>query len=299
MGRSCKHTCSTEKRRCHFGVNIQSGPQSEPGPEAEAAVHGCGGCGHGREGAGHLPPDLRDHGGPILLCFAAVYIKTVIIPQAHLEANFVMNQTSTIYHKDSTTGEYVEHLSLHGTENRQLVDFEEIPDNLINATVAIEDETFWKHHGVNWNAYPSRGCCSCSPAAIFQGGSTITQQLIKNATQYDDVTVKRKILEIFTALDFDKTYSKEQILEWYLNYIYLGEGCYGVATAAQNYFGKELSELDLAECASLISITNNPSAYNPYRYLENNQYRATLVLGKMLELGSINQSEYDEAMAEI
>ena len=100
-------------------------------------------------------------------------------------------------------------------------------------------------------------------------------------------------------MDFDKTYSKEQILEWYLNYIYLGEGCYGVATAAQNYFGKELSELDLAECASLISITNNPSAYNPYRYLENNQYRATLVLGKMLELGSINQSEYDEAMAEI
>ena len=88
--------------------------------------------------------------GAILLCFAAVYIKTVIIPQAHLEANFVMNQTSTIYHKDSTTGEYVEHLSLHGTENRQLVDFEEIPDNLINATVAIEDETFWKHHGVNW-----------------------------------------------------------------------------------------------------------------------------------------------------
>ena len=83
--------------------------------------------------------------GAILLCFAAVYIKTVIIPQAHLEANFVMNQTSTIYYKDSTTGEYVEHLSLHGTENRQLVDFEEIPDNLINATVAIEDETFWKH----------------------------------------------------------------------------------------------------------------------------------------------------------
>ncbi len=236
--------------------------------------------------------------GVILLCFAAVYIKTVIIPQAHLEANFVMNQTSTIYYKDSTTGEYVEHLSLHGTENRQLVDFEEIPDNLINATVAIEDETFWKHHGVNWKR-TLKGVLLMFTGGDIQGGSTITQQLIKNATQYDDVTVKRKILEIFTALDFDKTYSKEQILEWYLNYIYLGEGCYGVATAAQNYFGKELSELDLAECASLISITNNPSAYNPYRYLENNQYRARLVLGKMLELGSINQSEYDEAMAEI
>ena len=164
--------------------------------------------------------------------------------------------------------------------------------------MAIEDETFWKHHGVNWKR-TLKGVLLMFTGGDIQGGSTITQQLIKNATQYDDVTVKRKILEIFTALDFDKTYSKEQILEWYLNYIYLGEGCYGVATAAQNYFGKELSELDLAECASLISITNNPSAYNPYRYLENNQYRATLVLGKMLELGSINQSEYDEAMAEI
>ena len=158
--------------------------------------------------------------------------------------------------------------------------------------MAIEDETFWKHHGVNWKR-TLKGVLLMFTGGDIQGGSTITQQLIKNATQYDDVTVKRKILEIFTALDFDKTYSKEQILEWYLNYIYLGEGCYGVATAAQNYFGKELSELDLAECASLISITNNPSAYNPYRYLENNQYRARLVLGKMLELGSINQSEYD------
>ena len=139
-----------------------------------------------------------------------------------------MNQTSTIYYKDSTTGEYVEHLSLHGTENRQLVDFEEIPDNLINATVAIEDETFWKHHGVNWKR-TLKGVLLMFTGGDIQGGSTITQQLIKNATQYDDVTVKRKILEIFTALDFDKTYSKEQILEWYLNYIYLGEGCYGVA----------------------------------------------------------------------
>ena len=123
--------------------------------------------------------------GAILLCFAAVYIKTVIIPQAHLEANFVMNQTSTIYYKDSTTGEYVEHLSLHGTENRQLVDFEEIPDNLINATVAIEDETFWKHHGVNWKR-TLKGVLLMFTGGDIQGGSTITQQLIKNATQYDD-----------------------------------------------------------------------------------------------------------------
>ena len=236
--------------------------------------------------------------GVILVCFAAGYIRSVVIPQAHLEANFVMDQTSTIYYMDSATGEYVEHLSLHGAENRILVDYEDIPQDLINATVAIEDETFWEHNGVNWRR-TLYGVILMFTGQDIQGGSTITQQLIKNSTQYDDVTVKRKIWEIFTALDFDANYSKEQILEWYLNYIFLGENCYGVATAAENYFGKDLSELTLAECASLISITNNPSAYNPNRYLENNQYRARLVLGKMLELGYIDQGRYDEAMAEV
>ena len=210
-----------------------------------------------------------------------------------------MNQTSTIYYKDSTTGEYVEHLSLHGTENRQLVDFEEIPDNLINATVAIEDETFWKHHGVNWKR-TLKGVLLMFTGGDIQGGSTITQPAHQECHPVRRCDGKTgRFWRSSPPWTLTRPNSKEQILEWYLNYIYLGEGCYGVATAAQNYFGKELSELDLAECASLISITNNPSAYNPYRYLENNQYRATLVLGKMLELGSINQSEYDEAMAEI
>lgn len=234
----------------------------------------------------------------LLTCFAAAYIKNVIMPQAHLEANFDMDLTSTIYYQDPDTGEYVEHLALHGTENRVLVKYENIPEHLVNATVAIEDETFWTHSGVNWKR-TLYGVFLMFSGGDIQGGSTITQQLIKNSTGYDDVTVKRKILEIFTALDFDKTYSKTQIMEWYLNYIYLGEGCNGVATAARNYFNKDVSQLSLAECASLISITNNPSRYNPYRYLENNQVRARLVLGKMLELGSIDQSEYDTAMAEV
>jgi penicillin-binding protein 1A len=90
------------------------------------------------------------------------------------------------------------------------------------------------------------------------GASTITQQLIKNLTGYDEVTVKRKIIEIFRALEFDRTHSKEETIEWYLNYIYLGEGCRGVYTAAYTYFGKNVSDLSLAECASLIAITNTP-----------------------------------------
>ncbi len=246
----------------------------------------------------------------IMACFAVVYVQTYIIPNAHLDGNFDMNLTSTIYYKDSA-GEYVEHLSLHGTENRELVEFEAIPQNLVNATVAIEDERFWTHPGVDWKR-TINGVLLMFTGKDIQGGSTITQQLIKNFTQYDDVTVKRKILEIFRALEFDKTYSKEQIMEWYLNYIYLGDNCYGVATAAQNYFGKELDELSLAECASLISITNNPSKYGPNSNLrvtdpdtgavktarDFNKERQELVLWKMWDLGMISEEEYRSAVAE-
>ena len=249
--------------------------------------------------------------GIILACFAMAYIKTVILPQAHLEANFDMNLTSTIYYMDPDTGEYVEHLSLHGVENRELVTYDQIPEDLVNATIAIEDERFLTHQGVDWKR-TLNGVLLMFTGQDIQGGSTITQQLIKNATQYDDVTVKRKILEIFTALDFDATYSKNQIMEWYLNLIYLGDNCYGVATAAENYFGKSVSELSLAECASLISITNNPTLYGPNSTVrvtntetgevttgrERNKARQELVLWKMLDLGMISQAEYDAAVAE-
>ena len=249
--------------------------------------------------------------GIILACFAMVYIKTVILPQAHLEANFDMNLTSTIYYMNQETGEYEEHLSLHGAENRKKVTYDQIPENLVNATIAIEDERFLTHDGVDWKR-TLNGVLLMFTGKDIQGGSTITQQLIKNATQYDDVTVKRKILEIFTALDFDATYSKEQIMEWYLNLIYLGDNCYGVATAAENYFGKDVSQLSLAECASLISITNNPTLYGPNSTVritnqetgevttgrERNKQRQELVLWKMLDLGMISQAEYDQAVAE-
>ena len=248
--------------------------------------------------------------GIILACFAAVYIKTVILPQAHLEADIVMDQSSTIYYQDSETGEYVEHLSLHGAENRVLVTYDQIPKYLIDATVAIEDQRFWTHNGVDWKR-TLNGVLLMFTGQDIQGGSTITQQFIKNFTQYDDVTVKRKILEIFTALDFDATHEKEQILEWYLNYIYLDDGCSGVGAAAKNYFGKDVSELSLAECASLISITNNPTIYGPNSNVrmtnkdgvvttgrERNKQRQELVLSEMLRQGKISQEEYDAAVAE-
>lgn len=234
-----------------------------------------------------------------LACFAAVYIKTVILPDAHVEAqSYSTALSSTIYYTDKTTGQAVELQNLYGTQNRVWVTFDQIPKYLRDAVVAIEDKRFYEHNGVDW-IRTAKGVVSLFTGADIEGGSTITQQLLKNMTTYDDVTVKRKILEIFRALDFDANHEKDEILEMYLNYIYFGKNYYGVATAAQYYFGKDVGELNLAECASLISITNNPSAYNPYVYPENNQYRANLVLSAMKEQGKITQAEYDEAKAQV
>ena len=240
--------------------------------------------------------------GAILACFAATYIKTVIIPQDYVDASaYSMNLSSTIYYTDPSTGEAKELRTLHGEENRVKVDYEEIPEDLINALVAIEDQRFWKHQGVDWRRTGGAFLNMFLGMKDTYGGSTITQQLIKNMTQNDDVTVKRKILEIFRALEFERNYSKEEILEMYLNYIYLGESCYGVGTASLTYFGKPVSELSLAQCASLIGITNNPSRYDPYisdYTKEQNKLRQEIILNEMLEQGYITQAEHDAAVAE-
>ena len=242
--------------------------------------------------------------GALLACYAVVYVQSIIIPQAKevVESLEIFNasESSTMYYVDGETGNLVEMVKLYGDEDRIWVEYEDIPQNLINATIAIEDRRFYKHQGVDWKR-TAAGVVYMFTGQDIQGGSTITQQLLKNVTKYDDVTVQRKILEIFTALEFEKSHSKEEILEWYLNYIYLGERCNGVYTASLNYFGKELNDLTLAECASLISITNNPSIYNPYRYPENNLRRRNLTLEEMAKDYNnymITEAERDAAIAE-
>ncbi|MCI8593998.1 MAG: transglycosylase [Oscillospiraceae bacterium] len=248
----------------------------------------------------------------LLACFAAVYIKSVIMPEASLDLSwFNPDLSSTMYYLDSATGEYQELRTLHGAEDRVWVRFEDIPEDLRDAAVAIEDKRFYKHGGVDW-LRTLKSVFTMFTGGKQQGGSTITQQLIKNLTEYDEVTVKRKVTEIFRALEFDKNHSKDTTLEWYLNYIYLGSGCRGVYTASLKYFGKEVSELSLAECASLIGITNNPTLYSPYSEVvttnpdtgekktgvERNKSRQELILKTMLEEGYIEQEEYDAAVAQ-
>lgn len=212
--------------------------------------------------------------GAFLGCFAAVYIKTAVMPNTQLDlSDYMLDENSVIYYQDKDTGLYVELATLHGDKNTEWVDLEDIPEDLINAVVAIEDKTFWNHHGINWRRTGGAVLNMFLSMSDTYGGSTITQQLIKNLTQYDDVTVTRKIQEIFTALELEKNYSKDEILELYLNVIFLGDGCYGVQSAAKKYFNKDVSELSLAECASLAGITNNPSLYGPHSTIEVLRYQ--------------------------
>ncbi len=222
------------------------------------------------------------------------YIVNDIIPIAHYDLNGVrLNQSSFILAKNPETGEYQEIRQLLALENRIWVNYEEIPVDMINAAVAIEDKRFWEHDGVDWMRTLAASANMFIGGSTY-GGSTLTQQLIKNLTGERDVTVRRKLMEIFKALDFEKNYTKEEIITWYLNTIYLGEGAYGVKSAAHVYFGKELEELTTKECACIIGITNNPSRYDPYIYPENNEYRTQTILQQMYEQGYIaDRHSYD------
>ncbi len=253
------------------------------------------------------------------LHFFKEYIETVVTPAVEVRAeDYTMKLSSFVYYQDKETGAWKEWQSVHGPENRVLVDFDQMPEYLWQATVAIEDERFFQHHGVDW-LRTGRAVLNIFQGDASMGGSTLTQQVLKNMTKDNKPYINRKVREIFRALEFEKNYYKEDILELYLNTIYLGQGCYGVQTAAQFYFGKDVSELDLAECASLIAITNNPSMYGPMYDIvitredgttttprEANKTRQGWVLDKMAKVINpetgmpyITEAQRDAAKAEV
>ncbi len=202
------------------------------------------------------------------------------------------NQTSFIY-ANNKDGKPVEIARLHGDEDRVWVDLANISPYMKKAFIALEDTRFETHKGVDWIRV---GGVILKPDQIGQGGSTITQQLIKNLTNNKETTVVRKFREILTALNLEKHYSKDTIIEAYMNTLYLGNGCYGVKTASEKYFGKDVKDLNAAECAVLASITQFPTKYNPLINPDNNKVRQKYCLQKMLENNSITQQEYDEAI---
>ena len=229
------------------------------------------------------------------------YINKSLKGHVEVDMSEYDRKVSTELYRLGTDGETWEmYQTLFSDENRIWVDIGDIPEYLQEATIAIEDKRFKTHHGVDWKG-TLRAITRTLTGSGTQGGSTITQQLLKNVTGDNQVTVKRKITEIYRALALEKDYSKSQILEMYLNTIYLGEQCYGVQTAARMYFHKDVKDLTLAECACLIGITNNPSMYDPLLSdwaRENNRERQLTILGEMLGQEKIDQATYDAAVAE-
>lgn len=202
------------------------------------------------------------------------------------------DQTTIIYANDAENNP-VELARLHGAQNRVWVSKDNMSEWMGKAFVSLEDKRFEKHDGVDW----VRTILGVAKSKFKQGGSTITQQLIKNLTGENGRTVNRKYNEILSALNLEKYYDKDVILEAYLNTVYLSHGCYGVKTAAETYFGKDVSELNLAECASLAAITQSPGEYDPLWNPDNNKKRQEYCLRSMLEQKVITQEQYDEAVA--
>lgn len=214
--------------------------------------------------------------------------------------SLTLNSSSQVCYIDSNGNEKT-YTTLSAEQNRIWVDFEEIPQNLKDAMVAIEDERFYSHKGFDIRRTTKaffvfvKNKLTRQPTSF--GGSTITQQLVKNITNNRDRTAARKIREISTAISLERKIEKDEILELYLNSIYLSQGCSGVQSASHKFFGKPVAELNLAECASIAGITQYPSLYDPLVNPENNKKKQELVLSKMLELGFISQDEHDEAIA--
>lgn len=206
--------------------------------------------------------------------------------------------TSVIKTYNETSGEWEDFLHIQGA-NHKWVGIDEIPLYMQNAVIAIEDERFNDHYGVDW-----KRTISAFANLILKfrdtefGGSTLTQQLIKQLTGDNDHSITRKVTEILRAIEMEKMYSKEEIIEAYLNVLPLSDNIKGVAVGAEYYFGKSISELSIAQCAAIASITQNPSYYNPYTHPENLRDRQQTVLYKMRELKFITEDEYQQAMGE-
>ncbi len=264
--------------------------------------------------------------GTVFAIYINNYLDLEIDP--NIIASATQDSTTRIFYEEYETIEdrknrdgklvEIEDQRLYATDNSISVTYSQIPKNLEYAFIAIEDKRFRTHNGFDWLRTGRAVIDFLLPTGKSGGGSTITQQLIKNATSEDDVTIQRKVQEIFRAINLEKVKSKEEILTAYLNIIYLGNGCYGVQSAANYYFNKDVSELTLVECAAFAAIVKNPYQYEPkyhdqnrilydedgyplldedgeIKYLEGNADRRWLVLELMHQEGYITEAERDEA----
>ena len=188
--------------------------------------------------------------------------------------------------------------NIHAAENRRPIGINEIPKNLQNAFIAVEDNRFYDHIGIDPRGIVRAIWANIRGRTVTEGGSTITQQLAKNAYLTQDRTLKRKVQEVFLALQLERQYTKQEILELYMNQIYFGQGAYGVQAAARTYFGKDAKDLTLNECAMLAGIPKSPNYYSPVNNMDAATERKAVVLDQMVKYGYISDSEAAAAKKE-
>lgn len=240
-----------------------------------------------------------------VICVAGggIFVKRIIDNTPTVTPNDVKpsGATSFVYSED---GQQIDKFLQKGS-NRIYKTYDQIPEHLAQAFVAVEDERFYEHNGIDLQGIMRAGIVGLTSGGFSEGASTLTQQLIKNnvfpnftdeKTFYD--RLERKLQEQYLALEIERQMSKEEILEAYMNTINLGQNCLGVQTAAKRYFNKDVSELNLSESAVLAGITQNPSGYDPVVNPEQNSERRDKVLSDMLTQNYITQEEYDEAKAD-
>ena len=231
--------------------------------------------------------------GILIFAFQAVASLFEDLPKLENFSTTESALTSKIYAADGTLL-----ATFHGEENRELVSYEQIPRNLINAVIAIEDERFYQHKGFDIEGIIRSFIINLMSGEIEQGATTITQGYIKNVYMPEekyDISYERKIKEAALAYQLEQIYSKKEILEMYLNTVYFGEGSYGVQAAAKIYFNKDVEYLNLSECAVIAGLLKS-YLYSPYIDKKAALERRNLVLYKMLELGYISEEEYNETI---
>lgn len=233
----------------------------------------------------------------ILILVLAIYSGVSIFKWQNLARDMMQNTSSVILDTDENII-----AELGSEKNRKNISYENIPDNIKNAYIAIEDQRFYSHSGIDIKRTSAAILNYITKKSKTFGGSTITQQLVKNITTNSSNTITRKVTEWFKAFGLEISFSKEEILEAYLNIIYIGPNIYGIEMGSNYYFDKSVSELSLTECAFLAGINNAPNSYNPFGEEDNSKKiknRTKTVLTKMQELGYISQEELQEATSDL
>ncbi|WP_210366457.1 PBP1A family penicillin-binding protein [Bacillus sp. REN3] len=203
-----------------------------------------------------------------------------------------LSQATVIYDKD---GDEASKLATNRTSG---VSFDKLPEHVPNAVIAIEDERFYEHNGFDIKGIARAFFGNLIAGRITGGGSTLTQQLTKNALLSPERSYKRKVEELFLAVELEKVYKKEEILEMYLNQVYFGSGAFGINNASKKYFAKDIQDVTISEAAVLAGLLQAPSALDPYNHYDAAMKRRNVVLGKMNELGMITDTQYKEAKRE-